>query len=122
MAGSNSVSLALDLRPLTPDSSRAAQIVPSITSENASAIGPIFIVGFSLILMNGLMGLTVRTLTRTPHNFRWGILAAASFSNWGDLPTAVVSTVCASAPFSGNDSDLAIAVSRASLPRATTRS
>lgn len=59
------------------------QVVPSITSDNANAIGPIILVGFSLILMNGLMGLIVRSCTRTPHNFRWGILAAASFSNWG---------------------------------------
>ncbi|BGP34061.1 Protein M3 [Rhodotorula toruloides] len=87
-----------------------SKIVPSITPENAKAIGPIFLVGFVYIIISLLLGVLVRVTFRTPRNFRWGILAAATWSNWGDLPTSVVQTVCASAPFAGvQDSNLAIA-------------
>ncbi|PRQ74237.1 Auxin efflux carrier [Rhodotorula toruloides] len=87
-----------------------SKIVPSITPENAKAIGPIFLVGFVYIIISLVLGVLVRVTFRTPRNFRWGILAAATWSNWGDLPTSVVQTVCASAPFAGvQDSNLAIA-------------
>lgn len=86
-----------------------SKIVPSLNKDNVSAIGPIFLVAFSYILISLLMGLIVRTLTRTPHNFRWGILAASGWSNWGDLPTSVAQTVCAGAPFAAGDEDLAVA-------------
>ncbi|GAA5912699.1 hypothetical protein JCM6882_005765 [Rhodosporidiobolus microsporus] len=87
-----------------------SKIVPSITEENAPSIGPIFLVGFVYLGLSLLLGVFIRLLFPTPRNFRWGILAACTWSNWGDLPTSVVQTICASAPFSGTaDSDLAIA-------------
>ncbi|GAA6043965.1 hypothetical protein JCM8097_004894 [Rhodosporidiobolus ruineniae] len=87
-----------------------SKIVPSITPQNASSIGPIFLIGFVYLGISGLLGLLIRSLFPTPRNFRYGILAAAIWSNWGDLPTSVVQTICASAPFSGQaDADLAVA-------------
>ncbi|KAG9093447.1 Protein M3 [Ceratobasidium sp. 370] len=44
-----------------------------------------------------------------PRQFRNGILVAGACNNWGDLPTAVVTTVTAYAPFSSGDSDVAVA-------------
>lgn len=91
-----------------------SKIVPSITPENAKAIGPIFLVGFVYIVISLVLGVLVRVTFRTPRNFRWGILAAATWSkcvcplprssvtshlattrltlmhSWGDLPTSVV--------------------------------
>ncbi|GJN92474.1 hypothetical protein Rhopal_005504-T1 [Rhodotorula paludigena] len=87
-----------------------SKITPSINGDNAKAIGPIFLVGIIYMILSLLMGIIVRVLFPTPRNFRWGLLAAATWSNWGDLPTSVVQTVCASAPFSGQaDADLAVA-------------
>ncbi|GAA5859042.1 hypothetical protein JCM8547_003980 [Rhodosporidiobolus lusitaniae] len=87
-----------------------SKIIPSITPQNASAIGPIFLIGFVYLLLSLLLGVLVRVLCPTPRNFRWGLIAAATWSNWGDLPTSVVQTICASAPFSGTaDADLAVA-------------
>ncbi|SCZ89290.1 BZ3500_MvSof-1268-A1-R1_Chr1-1g01084 [Microbotryum saponariae] len=87
-----------------------AKIVPSFTSENVKAIGPIFLVGLVYMGLSFLMGFIILQLCPSPKNFRYGILAAAAWSNWGDLPTSVVQTVCLSAPFAGQaDADLAIA-------------
>ncbi|SCV71473.1 BQ2448_3061 [Microbotryum intermedium] len=87
-----------------------AKIVPSFTSENVQAIGPIFLVGLVYMGFSFLMGFIILQLFPSPKNFRYGILAAAAWSNWGDLPTSVVQTVCLSAPFAGQaDADLAIA-------------
>ncbi|BGP42192.1 Protein M3 [Rhodotorula kratochvilovae] len=87
-----------------------SKITPSINHDNAQAIGPIFLVAIVYLIISLLMGVIVRLVFPTPRNFRWGLLAAATWSNWGDLPTSVVQTVCASAPFSGaEDADLAVA-------------
>ncbi|GAA5959849.1 hypothetical protein JCM10213_008314, partial [Rhodosporidiobolus nylandii] len=72
--------------------------------------GPIFLIGFVYLALSLLLGVLVRVFLPTPRNFRWGILAAATWSNWGDLPTSVVQTICAGAPFAGpGDADLAVA-------------
>ncbi|KWU46024.1 auxin efflux carrier, partial [Rhodotorula sp. JG-1b] len=87
-----------------------SKIVPSITPENAKAIGPIFLVGSVYMLISMLLGVLVRMFFPTPRNFRWGLIAAATWSNWGDVPTSIAQTVCGSAPFSGpQDANLAIA-------------
>ncbi|GAA5881038.1 hypothetical protein JCM3774_003076 [Rhodotorula dairenensis] len=87
-----------------------SKIVPSITPENAKAIGPIFLVGSVYMLISMLLGVLVRILFPPPRNFRWGLIAAATWSNWGDVPTSIAQTVCGSAPFSGpQDANLAIA-------------
>lgn len=47
----------------------------------------------------------MRACTQTPRRFRYGILAAYMFGNWGDLPTSVVQSVMASAPFNGEEDE-----------------
>ncbi|GAA5920339.1 hypothetical protein JCM1841_005570 [Sporobolomyces salmonicolor] len=87
-----------------------SKIVPSFTSDNVAAIGPIMLVGAVYMGISLALGLVIRAVFPTPKNFRFGLLAAATWSNWGDLPTSVVQTVCASAPFSGTtDANLAVA-------------
>ncbi|GAA6003888.1 hypothetical protein JCM10207_006453 [Rhodosporidiobolus poonsookiae] len=87
-----------------------SKIVPSITPQNAPSIGPIFLIAFVYLLLSLILGVIIRVCFPTPRNFRWGLLAAATWSNWGDLPTSVVQTICASAPFQGTaDANLAIA-------------
>lgn len=66
-----------------------SKIVPSITPENAKAIGPIFLVGSVYMLISMLLGVLVRMVFPTPRNFRWGLIAAATWSNWGDVPTSI---------------------------------
>jgi len=45
-----------------------------------------------------------------PHRFRYGFLVAGMFGNYGDLPTAVIMSVTAAAPFNGTtDQNLAVA-------------
>jgi len=51
-----------------------------------------------------------RAFTPTPRRYRYGIIAAYSFSNWGDLPIGVISSIMTSAPFNpGTDEALGIA-------------
>ncbi|GAA5869712.1 hypothetical protein JCM3774_003828 [Rhodotorula dairenensis] len=82
-----------------------SKIVPSFTSENVHAIGPIILAAFFYQALPGAIGLLVRACTQTPRRFRYGILAAYMFGNWGDLPTSVVQSVMASAPFNGEEDE-----------------
>lgn len=66
-----------------------SKIVPSITPDNAKAIGPIFLVGGVYMVISMVLGVLVRSLFPTPRNFRWGLIAAAVWSNWGDVPTSI---------------------------------
>lgn len=40
-------------------------------------------------------------MTKTPRRFRYGMLSAYAFGNWGDLPFSMVASVTSSAPFNG---------------------
>ncbi|KAK0192952.1 auxin efflux carrier [Armillaria mellea] len=45
-----------------------------------------------------------------PHRFRYGMLAAGGWGNYGDIPTAVIMSITGAAPFNGEkDQDLAVA-------------
>lgn len=45
-----------------------------------------------------------------PHRFRYGMLAAGGWGNYGDIPTAVIMSITGNAPFNGEkDQDLAVA-------------
>lgn len=57
-----------------------------------------------------LCGTLIRMFLPVPRNFKYGIIAAAGWSNSGDLPTSVVATITLSAPFNGiADSDRSVA-------------
>ncbi|BGP16257.1 hypothetical protein JCM10213_007700 [Rhodosporidiobolus nylandii] len=84
-----------------------AKIVPSFTPDNASAIGPIILTGFFYQALPAVLGIIARAFTQTPRRFRYGLIAAYCFGNWGDLPFSMVASVAASAPFNGeSDEDL----------------
>lgn len=87
-----------------------SKIVPSFTPDNISALLPIIVVAAFYQGISFVFGTGVRAFTQTPQKFRYGLLSAWTYSNWGDLPTAVVQTITASAPFAGAvDTDLGIA-------------
>lgn len=46
-----------------------------------------------------LLGLIIREVFRVPADFRHGVVIACAFSNWGNLPVAVVQTVAKNEPF-----------------------
>ncbi|CEL59973.1 Protein ECM3 OS=Saccharomyces cerevisiae (strain ATCC 204508 / S288c) GN=ECM3 PE=1 SV=1 [Rhizoctonia solani AG-1 IB] len=86
-----------------------SKIVPGYTAQNIVALGPLILVA----CIYQLYGLVIAWITRkifwVPRRFHSGILAAGIWSNWGDLPTAVIMSMTASAPFSPGDSDVAVA-------------
>ncbi|BGO99685.1 Protein M3 [Rhodotorula toruloides] len=87
-----------------------SKIVPSFTPDDVHALGPIILAAFFYQALPGVLGVLARAVTETPHCFRYGILFAYMFGNWGDLPTAVVYSIAANAPFNGaSDEALGIA-------------
>ncbi|GAA5901113.1 uncharacterized protein JCM6883_004759 [Sporobolomyces salmoneus] len=86
-----------------------SKIVPSFTSDNIGALGPIFLVGCVYQLLSGLLGLIARSFTPTPRRFRYGMVSSYLFSNWGDLPIGVISSIMTSEPFN-RDTDEALGI------------
>ncbi|KAI0271886.1 hypothetical protein BGY98DRAFT_1189525 [Russula aff. rugulosa BPL654] len=77
---------------------------------NISSLGPLTVVGLLYGVAGGMMAWTIRRFFWVPHRFRYGILAAGGWGNYGDIPTAIAMGVTASAPFDGvNDQNLVIA-------------
>ncbi|KAG9123197.1 Protein M3 [Ceratobasidium sp. 392] len=87
-----------------------SKIVPGFTAQNIAALGPLILVACIYQLYGLLIASTVRKIFWVPRRFRNGILVAGACNNWGDLPTAVIMTITASAPFSNGDSDVATAL------------
>ncbi|KAF8492563.1 auxin efflux carrier [Russula emetica] len=87
-----------------------SRIVPAFTPQNISSLGPLTVVGLLYGVAGGTMAWIIRRFFWVPHRFRYGILAAGGWGNYGDLPTAIAMGLTASAPFDGvNDQNLAIA-------------
>jgi len=127
-----------------------SKIVPSFTSDNLGAIGEVFIehgyfltaylvlpigplllVGILYKLLGFLVAWVVSQFFWVPHRFRYGILVAGGWGNWGDLrksflscvhlrgslanqiydtATSVVMGITSAAPFAGSkDGDLGVA-------------
>ncbi|KAK4057082.1 Protein M3 [Microbotryomycetes sp. JL221] len=87
-----------------------SKILQSFTPDNVKVIGPILLVGIFYMIVPGLFAVLIRVCLPVPNNFRWGLIAAASWSNSGDLPIAVLSSIVGSSPFNGQrDADLAVA-------------
>ncbi|ESK98283.1 membrane protein [Moniliophthora roreri MCA 2997] len=87
-----------------------SKAVPAFTPENVGAIGPLTLVAF----LYGAIGIAVAYITKQlfwiPHRFRYGILVAGGWSNWGDIPTSVIMSLTSAAPFGGpQDQTLAVA-------------
>ena len=109
-ASTSAVSAAQIILNVTLPSLLFSKIIPSFTSDNISALGPIVLVAVVYLGISLVLTFLLRSFTRVPDNFHYGIIAAGGWSNWGDLPTSVVQTICTGAPFNGTaDGDLAIA-------------
>ncbi|KAG8842261.1 Protein M3 [Tulasnella sp. 330] len=87
-----------------------SKIVPSFTSANIRELGPLLLIGFIYQGLGLVLSLIIRQFFWVPHRFRYGILAAGTWGNWGDIPTAVITSITSAAPFNGTtDSNLAVA-------------
>lgn len=62
-----------------------ANIVPSFTPANASALGPLIMMGFVYQALGFVMGIIIRELCYIPRNFWQGIVVLTGMSNWGNL-------------------------------------
>ncbi|KAF7368689.1 Auxin efflux carrier transmembrane protein [Mycena venus] len=87
-----------------------SKIVPAFTSQNISALGPLVLVALLYEGMGIILAWLVSQIFWVPHRFRRGILVAGGWSNWGDIPTAVVMSITSAAPFNGTaDQTLSVA-------------
>ncbi|KAH9167693.1 auxin efflux carrier [Lactarius sanguifluus] len=87
-----------------------SRIVPSFNPQNISSLAPLIVVGLLYGVVGGAMAWIIKQFFWVPHRFRYGILAAGLWGNYGDIPTAIAMGITASAPFRGiDDENLAIA-------------
>ena len=109
-----------------------SRIVPAFTRDNISSLGPLTVIGLFYGVVGAMMAWVIRRFFWVPHRFRYGIIAAGGWGNYGDirmypplkddltiesqviflwcLATAIAMGLTASAPFDGvNDQNLAIA-------------
>ncbi|KIJ33030.1 hypothetical protein M422DRAFT_265058 [Sphaerobolus stellatus SS14] len=86
-----------------------SKIVPTFDSKNISSIAPLLLMCVLYQTIGLLTSLVVSAVFWVPHRFRWGIIVAGIWGNYGDLPTAIIMSVTAVAPFQAADQDLAIA-------------
>ncbi|KAI0742846.1 auxin efflux carrier [Daedaleopsis nitida] len=76
-----------------------ANIVPSFTPANVSALGPMFLIAGVYQLIGFVMGMMIREICYVPRNFWQGIVIMTGMSNWGNLPNAIVMSVTQQPPF-----------------------
>ncbi|KDQ17492.1 hypothetical protein BOTBODRAFT_155504 [Botryobasidium botryosum FD-172 SS1] len=87
-----------------------SKIVPAFTPQNVKALGPLLLVGILYQALGLAQAWIIRQFFWVPRRFHYGILAAGIWSNWGDVPLAVATSITSAAPFNGKqDSDLAVA-------------
>ncbi|TFY76519.1 hypothetical protein EWM64_g7491 [Hericium alpestre] len=87
-----------------------SRIVPAFTSQNIHNLGPLVLVAIIYEALGMALAWLVTQFFWVPHRFRYGILVAGAFGNVGDIPTSVIMSITASAPFSGaQDQNLAVA-------------
>ncbi|KAJ3539554.1 hypothetical protein NM688_g6347 [Phlebia brevispora] len=87
-----------------------SKIVPAFSTSNISALGPLFLVAIIYEAISMVMAWIVKQFFWVPHRFRYGIIMAGTWSNWADLPTAVVMSITAGPPFNpATDSNIAVA-------------
>ncbi|KAJ7474712.1 auxin efflux carrier transmembrane protein [Mycena latifolia] len=95
---------------ITVPSLMFSKIVPAFTSQNISALGPLVLIA---VIYQGI-GIAIAWLTKqffwVPHRFRWGILAAGGWGNYGDIPTSIAISITGALPFNGaSDQTLSVA-------------
>ncbi|KAK0494549.1 auxin efflux carrier [Armillaria luteobubalina] len=87
-----------------------SKMVPAFSSSNISVLGPLFTIGAIYQFMGIGLAWIIKQFFWVPHRFRYGMLAAGGWGNYGDIPTAVIMSITGNAPFNGEkDQDLAVA-------------
>ncbi|KAG6813007.1 hypothetical protein H0H92_014744 [Tricholoma furcatifolium] len=87
-----------------------SKIVPAFTADNISALGPLILVAILYEAIGLAMAWIVKQFFWVPHRFRYGVLVAGGWGNYGDIPTSVIVSVAGAAPFNGTtDQNLAVA-------------
>lgn len=87
-----------------------SKIVAAFTSDNTNALGPLVLVGFVYGALGIVMAWMIRQVFWVPHRFRYGILVAGGWANYGDIPTSVIMSITAGPPFGGPiDQNLGVA-------------
>ncbi|KAH7920394.1 hypothetical protein BV22DRAFT_1122790 [Leucogyrophana mollusca] len=87
-----------------------SKIVPAFDSQNIGALGPLIFVGLLYEVIGIIISFIIKQFFWVPHRFRYGIIVAGGWGNVGDIPTSVVMSITASAPFNGtDDQNLAVA-------------
>ncbi|KAI9058822.1 hypothetical protein FKP32DRAFT_1597136 [Trametes sanguinea] len=91
-----------------------ANVVPSFTPSNVSALGPVILIASIYMFSGFFMGIVIREICYVPRNFWQGIIIMTGMSNWGNLPNAIVQTVTQQPPFNPA-TDTALGVSYVSI-------
>ncbi|KZT24321.1 auxin efflux carrier [Neolentinus lepideus HHB14362 ss-1] len=87
-----------------------SKIMSAFNSDNISALGPLVLVAMLYEVVGIVMAWIIKQFFWVPHRFRHGIIVAGGWGNYGDIPTSVVMSLTASAPFNGtSDQNLAVA-------------
>ncbi|KAK0458098.1 auxin efflux carrier [Desarmillaria tabescens] len=87
-----------------------SKMVPAFSSSNISVLGPLFVIGAIYQFIGIGLAWLIKQFFWVPHRFRYGMLAAGGWGNYGDIPTAVIMSITGAAPFNGvEDQDLAVA-------------
>lgn len=76
----------------------------------SSSIGPLVLVAVIYEVIGVGIAWIVKQIFWVPHRFRYGVLVAGGWGNYGDIPTSVVMSITGAAPFSGTtDQTLSVA-------------
>ncbi|KAJ7457178.1 auxin efflux carrier transmembrane protein [Mycena galericulata] len=95
---------------ITVPSLMFSKIVPAFTSQNISALGPLVLIAVIYQVMGVAIAWTTKQFFWVPHRFRWGIIAAGGWGNYGDIPTSIAISITGAAPFNGaSDQTLSVA-------------
>ncbi|KZP31912.1 hypothetical protein FIBSPDRAFT_916594 [Athelia psychrophila] len=87
-----------------------SKIVPAFDASNIKALGPLVLVAILYEIIGVVIAWTVKQFFWVPHRFRFGILVAGGWGNYGDIPTSVVMSITGAAPFNGaSDQTLSVA-------------
>ncbi|GHJ84613.1 hypothetical protein NliqN6_1015 [Naganishia liquefaciens] len=77
-------------------------VVSAFSKDNIASLGPLCLNAIVYQFIGLALGWLIRECLYVPADFQWGILAATTWSNWGNLPIAVITTVATQSPFDKN--------------------
>ncbi|KAI9591633.1 auxin efflux carrier [Syncephalis fuscata] len=86
-----------------------ANMSASLSSDNLKQLGVMLAASVFYVLLGLGAGTLMKRFLCPPARFKNGIIAASGWSNWGDLPLAIILSVGDMAPFQQGDSMLGLA-------------